>query len=76
MCDVEDECIQVDHLELKSGHENDNLKWVHPSHDDIQVVNPIQVLPCDVDGEGESRQQPVYVINNAAALEVLYEENA
>ena len=25
MCDVEDECIQVDHLKLKSGHENDKL---------------------------------------------------
>ena len=74
MCDVEDECIQVDHLKLKSGHENDKLKWVHPSHDDIQVVNPIQVLPCDVDVEKADGSQ--YVINNAAALEVPYEENA
>ena len=74
MCDVEDEFIKVDHLELKAGHRNDKMKWIRPLNDDIQIVNPIQVLPCEVSGEWDfkSARQPVYILNNVDVIESVF----
>ena len=74
MCDVEDEFIKVDHLELKAGHRNDKMKWIRPLNDDMQIVNPIQILPCEVSGEWDfkSARQPVYILNNVDVIESVF----
>ena len=74
VCDEEAERIKVDHSELKPGHKDDKTKWIRPLHDDIQVVNPVQILPCDIDGEWDfsSHRQPVYVINNSLFIDFIY----
>ena len=53
------------------------MKWIRPLNDDIQIVNPIQVLPCEVHGEWDFRsaRQPVYILNNAEVIESLFKMN-
>ena len=45
MDENDDTTIRIDHLEPQS---NDKTVWIRPRHDDIQDVEPIQILPCTV----------------------------
>ena len=76
VCDEEAECIKVDHLELTPRHKDDKSKWIRPLHDDIQVVNSVQILPCNIDGEWDfsSHRQPVYVINNSLFIDSIFKQ--
>ena len=40
----------VDHLERK-GNVSENVDWVRPDSDDIQVVTDFQVIPSDAEGD-------------------------
>ena len=73
MDENDDTTIRIDHLEPQS---NDKTVWIRPRHDNIQDVEPIQILPCTVIGElvNKNRRSVVYVIKNIQTINTTFEQ--
>ena len=73
VCQEDDESIKVDHLvRQKKG----NQRWIRGKDEDVQTVNLVQVVPVDVVGDWDLRNDrcPVFIVRNERAIEMIYKE--
>ena len=67
-----DDNIKVDHLERKDGSD---IIWLRPKSDDIQIVKPIQIIPCLIDGYWNFSTRPcTYNIKNVAEIKAAFSD--
>ena len=63
ICEVDEDNIKVDHLECqKKGDRN----WIRRKTDDVQIVNLVQLVPIDVFGDWDFRNEwhPIFILDN------------
>ena len=41
-------------LAKKKARVSSDSKWKHPSHEDVQEVDPEQIVPCEIKGEWDT----------------------
>ena len=71
--DNKDGTVRVDHLQRLSAR--DDTYWKRPHIDDIQDVNPVQIVPCPVDGEWDlTRWNAMFVVKNSETIRKMYEQ--
>ena len=73
--DNEDETIQIDHLTQKQ--KGSCVQWIRPTVDDLQSVQPIQLLPMKIEGHWDlsSERRPSFIIDNLADIESFFKNN-
>ena len=69
----DDRTVRVDHLQRQSV--SDDTNWKRPQFDDIHDVNPVQILPCPVNGEWDfTRRTVMFIAKNSEIIRKMYEQ--
>ena len=71
--EAEDSNIVVDHLELSAREKSSGKShWVRPVTDDIQVVQIVQILQCEIDGKWDFNmgRKAVFVVDNVKSIQI------
>ena len=65
---LDENTSRVDHLQSK-----DKITWYRPITDDIQTVNYMQILPCDIEGEWSFARRPTaYILTNSQDIDLVF----
>ena len=73
--DNEDETIQIDHLTQQQ--KGSCVQWIRHEVDDLQSVQPIQLLPMKIKGHWDfsSERHPSFNVDNLADIESFFKNN-
>ena len=74
ICNVDDDTVKIDHLQPQKKGNRKN--WIRPKTDDVQAVNIVQLLPIEVVGDWNFRneRQPVFSVDNAIEIEKVFQQ--
>ena len=73
VCDIDEDTIKVDHL---TRQKKSNRCWIRAKSEDVQPVNLIQVVPVDIAGDWDFRNErcPVFNLRNDKVIQAVFNE--